>query len=186
MSSKHVVLEHGRHIELARHIAAGNRSDQVQPIASDNALQLVTDQSQYAQSSADREAAICRRKINRLCQVTTSAHVTFDALTYHQRDSSTACLHKHTLLQAIQNADLCLVSHSELSPVLRQLQQCYNQITQSAAAPPIDAAIVQGTVAEVTGLQKRHKRKHVQIGPPQPGGARPNRVKTKKKHTELL
>lgn len=77
------------------------------------------------------------------------------------------------------------MSHSELSPMLRQLQPFYNQITQSAAAPPIDAAIVQGTVAEVTGLLKSHKRKHVQMGPPQPGGARPKRVKAKKKHTEL-
>ena len=145
-----------QHIELARHIAAGNRSDQVQPIASDTALQLVTVQSQHAQSSADREAAMCRRKINRVCQVINPAHVTFDALTYHQRDMSV--ISSHGCMQAIQSADLCLVSHSELSPVLRQLQQCYNQIIQAAAAPPIDAAIVQGTVAEVTGLQKSHKR----------------------------
>ncbi len=88
-------------------------------------------------------------------------------------------------MQAIQNAGLCLVSQSELSPVLRQLQQCYNQITQQAAAPPIVAAIVQGIVAEVNGLQQSHQRKHVQMGPPQPGGARPKRVKTKKKHTEM-
>ena len=59
-----------------------------------------------------------------------------------------------------------------------QLQQCYNQITQSAAAPPIDAAIVQGTVTEVTGLQKSHRRKHLHTGPPQPGGAWPKRVKS--------
>ena len=67
-------------------------------------------------------------------------------------------------LQSGHNADLCLVSHSELSPVLKQLkqlQQCYNQITHSAAAPSSDAAVVQGTVAEVTGLQKATNGKHV-------------------------
>ena len=59
-------------------------------------------------------------------------------------------------MQAAQNADLCLMS--ELSPVLWQLQQCYSQITQSAAAPPIDATIVQGKVAQVIDLQKGHKQ----------------------------
>ena len=69
-------------VELARHIAAGNKSDQVQlqPVASDIALQLVTFQSQHAQSSAHREAAVCRRKLNRVCQVITYTHVTCNAL----------------------------------------------------------------------------------------------------------
>ena len=67
--------------EYARHIAAGNKSDQVQPIASDTAMQLVTVQSQHAQSSADREAAICRRMVNRVLQVISPASITLDVVT---------------------------------------------------------------------------------------------------------
>ena len=72
---------------------------------------------------------------------------------------------------------------------LQQLRDDMLKARGVAIAPPIDDSIVPGPVAEVTGLQKQHKRKPQRQpkaqGPPQPKSQRVIRAQTKRKHTEL-